>query len=159
MRYRSVADYFDKAAAGLENGKAAASCILGQMFRRMETEADKEAFAVTVPPENLNALLKLLDAGKLRMNLVKSTLEKMLDTGKPLSAFLTEKDLAGIDDKQLDALCHEALQENPKAAEDYRAGKEKAVKSLVGYVMKSTRGRADAQKTEALLKQLIAAEA
>ena len=83
----------------------------------------------------------------------------MLDTGKPLSAFLTEKDLAGIDDKQLDALCHEALQENPKAAEDYRAGKEKAVKSLVGYVMKSTRGRADAQKTEALLKQLIAAEA
>ncbi|MDD3261665.1 MAG: Asp-tRNA(Asn)/Glu-tRNA(Gln) amidotransferase GatCAB subunit B, partial [Oscillospiraceae bacterium] len=144
-----------KAAAGLKSGKAAASCILGQIFRRMETEADKETFSVSVPPENLNALLKLLESGKLRMNLVKSTLEKMLDSGKPMSAFLSEKDLAGIDDEQLENLCKEALGKNPKAAEDYRAGKEKAVKALVGYVMKSTRGRADAQKAETLLIQRI----
>ena len=156
LRYRKVADYFDKACQGLKNGKAAASCILGQIFRRMETEADKETFAPTVSPENLNALLKLLDAGKIRMNLVKSTLEKMLDTGKPYGEFLSENDLAGVDDSQLTALCREALEKNPKAAEDYRAGKEKAVKSLVGYVMKSTRGRADAQKAEELLLKLMA---
>lgn len=156
LRYRRVADYFDRAAAGLTSGKSAAACILGQIFRRMETEADKERFTVSVSPENLNALLKLLDAGKIRMNLVKSTLEKMLDTGKPYDAFLKESDLAGLDDSQLEALCKDALAQNPKAVEDYRAGKEKAVKALVGAVMKATRGRADAQKAEQLLLQLMA---
>lgn len=155
LRYRRVADYFDKAAQGLANGKSAAACILGQIFRRMETEADKETFAVTVTPDNLNALLKLLDAGKIRMNLVKSTLEKMLDTGKPYNEFLSESDLAGIDDNQLEVLCKEVLEKNPKAVEDYRAGKEKAVKALVGAVMKATRGRADAQKAEELLIALM----
>lgn len=155
LRYRRVADYFDKVVQGLANGKSAAACILGQIFRRMETEADKETFAVTVTPDNLNALLKLLDAGKIRMNLVKSTLEKMLDTGKPYNEFLSESDLAGIDDSQLEALCKEVLEKNPKAVEDYRAGKEKAVKALVGAVMKATRGRADAQKAEELLIALM----
>lgn len=155
LRYRRVADYFDSAVQGLSNGKSAAACILGQIFRRMETEADKETFAVTVTPDNLNALLKLLDAGKIRMNLVKSTLEKMLDTGKPYNEFLSESDLAGIDDNQLEVLCKEVLEKNPKAVEDYRAGKEKAVKALVGAVMKATRGRADAQKAEELLIALM----
>lgn len=155
LRYRRVADYFDSTVQGLSNGKSAAACILGQIFRRMETEADKETFAVTVTPDNLNALLKLLDAGKIRMNLVKSTLEKMLDTGKPYNEFLSESDLAGIDDNQLEVLCKEVLEKNPKAVEDYRAGKEKAVKALVGAVMKATRGRADAQKAEELLIALM----
>ena len=155
LRYRRVADYFDSTVQGLSNGKSAAACILGQIFRRMETEADKETFAVTVTPDNLNALLKLLDAGKIRMNLGKSTLEKMLDTGKPYNEFLSESDLAGIDDNQLEVLCKEVLEKNPKAVEDYRAGKEKAVKALVGAVMKATRGRADAQTAEELLIALM----
>ena len=154
--YRNAADYFDKSVKGLKSGKAAASCILGQIFRRMETEKDKENFSPSVTPENFSALLKLLDTGKIHMNLVKSTLEKMLDTGKPYNEFLSEKDLAGVDDKQLEALCKEAMAKNPKAVDDYRAGKEKAVKALVGYVMKTTHGRADAKKAEGLLIKLLA---
>lgn len=155
LRYRKVADYFDEAAAGLQNGKAAAACILGQMFRRMDTEADKERFQPAVPAADLNALLRYLDAGKIRMNLVKSTLDKMLDTGKPASDFLSERDLAGVDAGQLSTLCAQAVEKNPKAAADYLAGKEKAVKALVGYVMKATRGRADAQQAEALLLSIL----
>ena len=159
LRYRRVADYFDEAAKGLKNAKAAASCILGQMFRRMETEADKEKFETRVSAENLHALLKLLDEGKVRMNLVKSTLEKMLDSGKPASDFLSAQDLEGVSPEELDRLCAQAVEQNPKAVADYLAGKEKAVKSLVGFVMKSTRGRADAQKAEALLIDKIKAKA
>lgn len=159
LRYRRVADYFDEAAKGLKNAKAAASCILGQMFRRMETEADKEQFETRVSAENLHALLRLLDEGKVRMNLVKSTLEKMLDSGKPASDFLSEQDLEGVSPEELDRLCAQAVEQNPKAVADYLSGKEKAVKSLVGFVMKSTRGRADAQKAEALLIDKIKAQA
>ena len=48
------------------------------------------------------------------------------------------------------------MAKNSKAVDDYRAGKEKAVKALVGYVMKTTHGRADAKKAEGLLIKLLA---
>ena len=54
-----------------------------------------------------------------------------------------------------DGLAAQAVAENPKVAEDYRAGKEAALKFLVGQVMKLSRGKANPQlATEALRKQL-----
>lgn len=155
LRYRRCWQYFDKASEGIQNKKALASCILGQIFRRLESDSAKEAFEINVTPENLHELIKMLDDGKIRMNLIKSTLEKMLDTGKPASDFLSEKDLAGISDEDLQKLCKEAIEKNPNAVKDYLSGKEKAIKALVGFVMKSTHGRADAQKAETTLVNLF----
>ena len=143
---RRIADYFEAAAKGIKNPRAVANCILGPMFARLDGDAAKDLFDVGVPPENLNALIHLLDEGKIRMNLLKSTLEKMLDTGKPASAFLSEKDLAGLDKDALAALCRQAVSENPSAVKDYLGGKEKALKALLGSVMKASRGRANPQK-------------
>ncbi|MCI2160515.1 MAG: Asp-tRNA(Asn)/Glu-tRNA(Gln) amidotransferase subunit GatB [Oscillospiraceae bacterium] len=155
LRYRRCWQYFDQASEGIQNKKALASCILGQIFRRLESDSAKEAFEINVTPKHLYELIKLLDDGKIRMNLIKSTLEKMLDTGKPAADFLSEKDLAGISDEDLQKLCKEAIEKNPNAAKDYLGGKEKAIKALVGFVMKSTHGRADAQKAETTLVNLF----
>ena len=89
------------------------------------------------------------------MNLAKSTLEKMLETGKPVSELLSADDLSGVDENALRAACEAAISANPAAAADYRAGKEKAVKALIGAVMKATKDRADAVKAEALLVSLL----
>ncbi|MCI1965422.1 MAG: Asp-tRNA(Asn)/Glu-tRNA(Gln) amidotransferase subunit GatB [Oscillospiraceae bacterium] len=155
IEHRRIADYFEAAAKGTKNPRTAANCILGQIFARLGTEAEKEQFNVTVSPENLHALILLLDTGKIRMNLVKSTLEKMLDSGKPASDFLSEKDLAGISADDLKAICEKAISDNERAAADYRAGKEKALKAILGSVMKATRGRANPQETEKLLADII----
>ena len=53
------------------------------MFRILQTEEDKEAFDVKTTPEQLNELCKLIEAGKVQNNLAKSTLDKMLESGKP----------------------------------------------------------------------------
>ena len=129
---------------------------MGPIFSRLSTEEEKETFELPVSPEALRELIALFDAGKIRMNLLRATLEKMLDTGKPASAFLTETDLAGIDDQTLQTLCQTAVQSNEKAVQDFRAGKEKALKVLLGQIMKATKGRADAVKAESLIREIIA---
>ncbi len=155
VKYRRVAEYFEAACEGVKNPKTVANCILGQIFRRVENETEKEAFSISIPPAYLRDLVLLLDQGKIKMNLLKSTLEKMLDEGKPASQFISEQDMGGMDPAALQTLCEEAVAGNPQAVKDYLGGKEKALKSLLGYVMKNSRGRADAMEAESLLISLI----
>lgn len=154
-KIRRIAEFFEAAADGVKNVKATANCMIGQMFSRLPTEADKEAFQVAITPAQLKELILLLDAGKIRMNLVKSTLEKMLDTGKSAAEFISESDMVGLDGNALQTACEQAIAANPNAAADYRAGKEKALKAILGGVMKATRGRADPAQAEHLLAELI----
>ena len=154
-KYRSISEYFDKAIEGVKSPKTVSNFIIGQIFRRLETEADKEVFDVATTPEQLCELVKLLDSGKIRNNLAKSTLEKMLDSGKGATDFISESDMGGIDDSALLELCKNAVEGNPKAVEDYKNGKEKAIKALVGNVMKNSRGKADAKAAEEKIAQII----
>lgn len=155
VKYRKVAEYYEKASQNTSNPKTAANFIIGQIFRRTETESDKEEFNVAIPAEYLNELIQLIDAGKLKMNLAKSTLEKMLDTGKRATELVSESDMAGLDDNALEELCRQAVEANPNAVNDYRNGKEKAIKAIVGFVMKNSRGKADASLAEQKIKTII----
>ena len=154
---RRAADYFEAAAKGTKNPRTVANCITGQIFARLGTDAAKDDFQVNVSPENLNALLRLLDAGKIRTSQMKAVLEKMLDTGKPASAFLSEKDLAGISSEELQKLCEKAAADNPNAVKDYRAGKEKALKAVLGAVMKTTHGQANPMEAQKILAEIMKA--
>lgn len=97
--------------------------------------------------KRLNELIKLIDNGKIRNNLAKATLEKMLDTGKGALEFISESDMAGLDENTVNELCKQAVENNPKAVDDYKNGKEKAIKALVGNVMKNSCGKADVMKS------------
>lgn len=154
VKYRKVAEFFEAAADGV-SPKTVSNFIIGQIFRRLVTDADKEACQVGFPAAYLRDLVRLIDDGKLRMNLAKATLDKMLDTGKPASELVSEEDMAGVDEGALKAICQQVVESNPNAVKDYLSGKEKAIKALVGGVMKATRGSADAQAAEALIRNLI----
>lgn len=154
-KYRRVSEYFDKAIEGLKVPKTVSNFIIGSMFRRIETEAEKENFAVATTPQQLNQLVKMIEDKKIQNNLAKQTLEKMLDTGKPCTDFIDENDLGGIDEITLAEMCQNAINNNPNAVIDYKNGKEKALMALLGNVMKQSRGKADAQSVKAKLKELI----
>ena len=154
-KYRNVAEYFEKAIEGTKNPRTAANFIIGQIFRTVETESDKEKFDIKVSAESLKELIELLDSGKIRMNLAKATLDKMLETGKGAKDFISESDMGGLDENALTELCRQAVESNPKAVSDYLGGKEKAIKAMVGFVMKNSRGKADAALAEQKLIEMI----
>ena len=152
--YKKIADFFNDCARQA-NPKLAANLILGQIFRGMQTEEEKEAFGIKVTPSQLAELVKLQDEGKINAQIARQTLKKMLEEGKDASAYLTEDDLKGVDSGAIDKLCAEAVAANARAVNDYRNGKTQAIKALVGYVMKATRGKADAGEAEKKIIALI----
>ena len=103
----------------------------------------------------LNALVKLLESNKINRNLAKRVFSQMLETGKPATDFISEEDMAGFGASALTELCLQAIAENPKSVEDYRSGKEKAIKALLGSVMRASQGRANAIEAEAELIRII----
>lgn len=154
-RYKQVAELFDAAADGVKNPKTVSNFIIGQIFSRLVTEEDKETGDIPVTAENLKELVLLIDDGKIGMNIAKKTLETMMDKGCTCHDLISEADLAGVDESQLEALCKAAVDTNQKAVSDYMSGKDKAVKSIVGQIMRDTKGRANAQLAEEIIIKII----
>lgn len=155
FRYRKVAEFFEGALAESASVKNTANLIVGTIFSNMDTEEEKELFAISISAVQFAALVKLADEKKINIGVAQSTLQKMLESGKPVEEFIKPEDLVGISDEELESLCKEAIDANPKAVADVRSGKDKAINMMFGYIMKKTGGKADIRKAEVLLRKLI----
>lgn len=155
VKFRKVAQFFEKAVEGTKAFKSCANLIISLIFSRLSSEQQKEDFDIKVSPSEMNKLLVLLEGGKIKNNIAKRTLEQMLDSGKRVDEILSDDDLKGLSDEELLKICRVAVDESPKAVDDYLKGKTKAAKSIVGLVMKQTKGRADALKAEKLIVEII----
>ena len=154
MRYPRIAQYFDAASQGV-TARTVANFLLGSVFRRLPNEAAKEAADISIPPAYLQQLVQWMDEGKLKMNLAKTALENMLDKGISVEQAVDASDLTSLDNGVLEQVCRAALEQNPTAVSDLRAGKEKAMGALIGFVMRQTRGKADAGEASAYLRRLL----
>ncbi len=155
VKYKKIAEYFEKASQNVENKKNVSNYILGQIFRRISTEEEKEEFNISIPPEYLNELVILTEKKKLTSNMARNALEQMLDTGKPIMEFISKSDMEGIDEGELKSICEKAVAENEKAVSEYLNGKEKAFGSIIGYIMKQTKGKADASLATKIVKDIL----
>jgi len=155
IKYKKVAEFFEGALAEGASVKNAANLIVGTIFSNMDTEEEKELFDIRISASQFAALVKLADEKKINIGVAQSTLQKMLESGKSVDEFIKPEDLVGISDEELESLCKEAIDANPKAVADIRGGKDKAINMLFGYIMKKTGGKADIRKAEALLRKLM----
>ncbi len=148
VKYKNISDFFEKAIQGIENPKIVSNFIIGQIFSTLNNEQEKESFDIKVSAESLNELCKLVESKKINVGLAKSTLLKMLETGKNVSNFISQEDMQSISEEKLLEICKKAVDSNPNAVKDYLSGKEKALKVLIGFVMKETKGKVDALNTQ-----------
>ncbi len=155
VKFRRVAQFFEKAVEGTKAFKSCANLIISLIFSRLSSEQQKEDFEIKVSSNEMNKLLVLLESGKIRNNIAKRTLEQMLDSGKRVDEILSDDDLKGLSDEELLKICRVAVENSPKAVDDYLKGKTKAAKSIVGIVMKQTKGKADALKAEKMIVEII----
>lgn len=155
IKYRRVAEYFEGMAKDVKTPQTAANFMVGQVFQRFATEADKEACELKVPASAINELILLLDSGKVAMNLAKKTLDTMLDEGRTVKEILTAEELKGVDESDLTAVCRKVIDNNAANVADFLNGKEKALMVLVGSVMRETKGRADGASVQRILRELL----
>ena len=155
FKYRRVAEFFEEALKDGASVKNASNLITNTIYSNMATEEDKEQFKVLLSAKQFAKLVKMLDEKKINFKMAQSTLQKMLESGKSAGEYIKANDLAGVSDSDLAKLCKEAIDANPKAAEDIKDGKDKAINAMFGYIMKKTRGKADTKKAEVIIRDLI----
>jgi aspartyl-tRNA(Asn)/glutamyl-tRNA(Gln) amidotransferase subunit B len=140
--------------------KLGSNWLLGEVSRIMNTSnIDVSDFRKKVSAEKLVRLTVLNSEGTISNATAKSMLEEMFKSGKDPNTLLKEGERSQISDTQeLEEAISQAISDNAQAVADYRAGKEQAVKFLVGQVMKVTRGRANPQLVNELMKKKLEAE-
>lgn len=97
-----------------------------------------------VTAETIAKYVRLLENGKLNSKTGKKVLKEMLENGGDPETIMKEKGLIQItDEKQIKGMVEKVISDNPESVQDILAGKDRAVKFLVGQVMKESRGKAN----------------
>jgi aspartyl-tRNA(Asn)/glutamyl-tRNA(Gln) amidotransferase subunit B len=153
---RELSDYFEGAAHAYGGDVKKVSNWMMNEVLRLLNELKIPPTALQLTPSRLAQLIKLVDDGVINLNTAKSLLVKIHEQGKDGTELVKELGLGLVND--VDALreaCLKVIDENPGEANAYRAGKVALIGWFTGQVMRALGGKADAQKTRALLSDLL----
>jgi aspartyl-tRNA(Asn)/glutamyl-tRNA(Gln) amidotransferase subunit B len=147
-----LSDFYERAASAAGNPRGAANWLKAELLRELDA-AGKGAEASPVSPEELGALVRAVDEGRISGKQGKDVLVEMFRTGKGAQAVIEEQGLAQISDTaELERVVAEVIAANPKQLEQYRAGKEALFGFFVGQVMKASQGKANPKMVNELLR-------
>jgi aspartyl-tRNA(Asn)/glutamyl-tRNA(Gln) amidotransferase subunit B len=156
---KALGDYFEDAVRAGADPKAASNWMMGELSAYLNAQ-NVEIGEVLVKPPQLAAMLELVEKGVISGKIAKSVFEEMLDSGKDPEAVVRERGITQISDvEELARHIEEAIRENPASVEDFRKGKEKALGFLVGQVMRKTKGRANPQVVNEMLRSSLEGKA
>ena len=154
---REMADYSDAAFAGAAAIAGLANWITGPLSARLNDENLGIAQS-KVSPDSLRKLESRVADGTLSGKMAKEVFDAMwAGEGSP-DDIIVKKGLKQISDPgAIEKIVDEVLAANAKQVEDYRSGKEKAFNSLVGQVMKSSKGKANPAQVNEILRRKLKA--
>lgn len=148
---KDTSDYFEKVVAAGADPKASVNWIMGE-FASQLSNAGIEIAKAPVTPENLAKLLALIAKGTISGKIAKKVFAEMWKDGADPEEIVKAQGLVQISDTgALKELVVKVIANNPKAVEDFKAGKKKAVGALVGQIMKETKGKANPKIINELL--------
>jgi aspartyl-tRNA(Asn)/glutamyl-tRNA(Gln) amidotransferase subunit B len=152
----AMAAYFETAAKASGQAKMASNWIMGEVSRRLNNE-EKDIAQVPVSAETLAALLKRIADGTISNNAAKQVMDALwAGEGQDVDAVIEAKGLKQMNDSgALEKIIDEVMAANAPMVEQFRAGKDKAFNALVGLVMKASKGKANPQQANELLKQKL----
>ena len=153
---RAIVAYYQQAVAAGADPKAASNWVMGDLMGYLN-EHNLPISGLSVTPEQLAELLGLIAAGTISGKTAKDVFVKIAETGQTAGQVVAAEGLQQIsDESELEKLVAEAMASNPEAVADYRAGKEKALGAMVGYIMSQTRGQANPKLVNQMLREKLA---
>ncbi len=150
-----TAFFFDKVVEVVSNAKIAINYLMGDITAYLkEKKLNVEDTKLT--PEGLAELVDLIDKGTISNNIGKQIIITILETGESAKAIVEKQGLSVIsDDGAIREIAQKIIDSNPGQTEQYRSGKDKLFGFFVGQVMKETKGRANPQMINDILKELL----
>ncbi|MCW5576880.1 MAG: Asp-tRNA(Asn)/Glu-tRNA(Gln) amidotransferase subunit GatB, partial [Burkholderiales bacterium] len=155
---RELADYFSAVAGGADarTGKLCANWINGALSARLNEEA-LDIGQSRVTAGQLRGLVDRIADGTLSGKMARDVFDAMWAGEGDADAIIAAKGLQQISDGgEIEKIVDQVLAANAPQVADFRAGKEKAFNSLVGQVMKASRGKANPQQVNEILRRRLA---
>ena len=134
----SVADYFEKCAGATDYPKLAANMLITDILRTV----DEQSGRIPVKAESLAAVAQMQGTQKINSSTAKKLVKELIESDFDPVKYVEDNDLEQINDRELlSKLIDKAISENPKSVDDYKAGKQSALKAIIGKVMAQTGGK------------------
>jgi len=153
---RTLADYFEAVVAAGAPGKSSANWILTELLGRLSDA--RKAFADShIEPAALAELVQLVDTGKITGAIGKKVFATMFDSGRSAAEIVAAEGLgAPVGDSAIEQAAREIIAKEPANVAKFKAGNQGVFKFFVGQVMKATRGQANPQAVNDILRKLLA---
>lgn len=149
-----LAELFEKVASKIDP-VLAAKWLRRELVRVMNYNK-KELHQLEIDESHLIDLLKLVEERKITDTTGQKIMEKLIEKPFDVNAYVKKEGLIAVSDKgELEKFCMEAIDENPKAVEDYKSGNNKAVQFIIGQVMRKTKGKASPKEVNEILKEML----
>ena len=153
---RRLGDYFDEVLTTSGNAKSAANWVRGDLLSKLN-EHELSITACPISPGHLGELIQLIDQGIISGKIAKEVFAAlwMKQTDSP-GDYVQQHQLEQVSDASaIEPLIDALIADNPKQAEDLRAGKDKLMGFFVGKVMQATAGKANPKQVNDLLRQKL----
>ena len=151
---KDLANYYEETAK-LSNSKAASNWILTEVLGYLNKE-NKDITQCKIKPTDLAELINLVENNVISGKIAKEVFAKMYENALSPKVIIEKENLTLIQDTSIiEKALDEAIASNPKAVEQYKAGKKNTIGFFVGAVMKATKGKADPKiVNELIIKKL-----
>lgn len=153
IQNRSLSDYFNEILDEDTNFKIASNLLLGDISGYLNKN-EKKITDTTLTKERFLELIKNVDDQTLTSKNLKDILDKVLEQDKSIEEIIKESGIENIkDDTALREIIKTIITNNPESVKDYKEGKDRAIKFLMGQIMKETKGSANPQMAMSLLQE------
>jgi aspartyl-tRNA(Asn)/glutamyl-tRNA(Gln) amidotransferase subunit B len=149
-----LGDFFEDAlgADGQVEPATLANWVTVELVPRL---GDAEPQASKVEPRALARLVELVAAKTISQSAGKEVLDVLAAEGGDPERIVEERSLGMAGAGELEGIVDRALEANPKAVEELKGGKAKAIGAIVGFVMRETKGRADGGEVNRLVREKL----
>jgi aspartyl-tRNA(Asn)/glutamyl-tRNA(Gln) amidotransferase subunit B len=152
---QALADYFESVVKAGAPGKSAANWMQTELLRRLK-DAGKDIVASPVTPAALAELLHLVESGKITGSIGKKVFPIMFDSGRAAGEIVAAEGLEqSSDTSAIEAIAREVIEKNPDNVAKFKSGSEGVFKFFVGQVIRVTRGQANPQVVNDVLRKLL----
>ncbi len=150
---RSLSDYLNNLLDENIDFKTAANLLLGDIAAYLNKNEVEITDTQLTKDRFIELVTKMSDKTLTSKNL-KDILETIMESDKTIKEIVEEAGIKNItDDKAITTLVQKVISENKESVEDYKAGKDRAIKYLMGQVMKESKGSANPEMAMNILKE------
>ncbi len=152
---KKTADFFDETVGLGAAPKAVSNWVMGDISKLIN-DRELEAGDIPFSPAQLKALIDLIDKGTISNSAAKKVLTEMFNNPDDPAKIVDKLGLSQVSDEgALMQMVQEVMAQNPQSIVDYKAGKDRALGFLMGQVMKLSKGKANPQAINKMLKDAL----